>query len=113
MNALQPRVIVLSGQSLFAEGIAARLSAQLGQQLVTINVREPAALQRVIQANPVAVILDATDGDVARACPLSGLLDALPGLKIIRLNSENDQIQVVSSQQRQAWQMQDLVKFIE
>jgi DNA-binding NarL/FixJ family response regulator len=113
VNALKARVIVLSGQSLFAEGIAARLSEQLGQQqLVTIDAREPGAVQRVIQANPAAVILDATDEDVARTCPLSTLLDALPALKIVRLNPENDQIQVVTSQRRQAWKVQDLVELI-
>jgi predicted component of type VI protein secretion system len=103
----------LSGLSLFAEGIAARLGQQLGQQeLMTINVREAGALQHLIEADPSVVILDSTDEDVAQLCPLGALLNALPALRVVRLNPENDQIQVVSSQSRQAWQVHDLVELI-
>ncbi len=113
MSSPKARVIVLSGRSLFAEGIAARLGQQLGQQeLMTVNVHEAGALQQVIEANPAVVILDGTDEDVARLCPLGALLSALPALKVIRLNPDNDQIQVVTSQRRQAWQVHDLVELI-
>ncbi len=108
------RVIVLSGQSLFAEGMAARLSQQLGhQRLMIINAREPEALQRVIAADPAVVILDAADQDIARLCPLSNLLNALPAVKIVRLHVQNDQIQVVTSHRRSAGQVQDLVALIQ
>jgi DNA-binding NarL/FixJ family response regulator len=106
-------VIVLSGRSLFAEGVAARLGQQLGPQaLVTINVHDTNALQQVIEAEPALVILDSTDEDVAQLCPLGALLNALPALKVVRLNPENDHIQVVTSQWRQAWQVRDLVELI-
>jgi len=109
----QARVIVLSGQTLFAEGIAARLSLQLGEQnLLRIDARQPGAMQRIIDAHPAAVILDATDENVAKTCPIGVLLSALPALKIIRLNPLNDHIQVVTSHQRQGGQVQDIVDLI-
>ncbi len=114
MNAARVRVIVLSGHSLLAEGIAARLGQQLSQQeLMTVDANEPGALQHVIQANPAAIILDATDEDVTRTCPLDALLSALPALKIFRLDPQTERIQVVTSQQRQAWEVRDLVEMIQ
>ncbi len=113
MSGSKTRVIVLSGKSLFAEGVAARLGQQLGQQeLKTVNVHDADALQQVIETEPAVVILDGTDEDVARLCPLGTLLTALPALKVLRLNPETDQIQVVTSQRRQAWQVHDLLELI-
>lgn len=79
---------------------------------MTINVRDRGSLQAVIEADPAVVILDSTDEDVAQLCPLGALLNALPTLKVVRLNPENDQVQVVTSQWRQAGQVHDLVELI-
>ncbi len=79
---------------------------------MTVNVREPGALQHVVDADPAVVILDSTDEDVAQLCPLSALLNALPAIKVVRLNPENDQIQVVTSQRLRAGQIHDLVELI-
>ncbi len=110
----QPRVVILSSRSLFAEGVAARLRRSLAQdELLTIDARQDDALGQVVAARPVAVVLDATDPDVTRHCPLGALLTALPSLKIIRLDPEQDQIQVVTSEQREAGHMQDLIEVIQ
>ena len=45
---------------------------------MTVDGRQPGALQRVMEANPMAVILDATDDRVSQTCPLSVLLSGLP-----------------------------------
>ena len=81
-------------------------------ELLTIDAREDNALEQVIAAKPVAVILDATDPDVTRNCPLGVLLTALPSLKVIRLDPQQDHIQVVTSEQREAEHMQDLIEVI-
>ncbi|MEP7356108.1 MAG: hypothetical protein ABI847_02575 [Anaerolineales bacterium] len=114
-NMISPRarLVVLSGKSLFAEGIATRLSQQLGEhQLVIIDARESGALQRVLAAEPTAVILDASDAEVAGMCPINALLNVMPALKIVRLHLQNDDIQVVTSQRHPAAQVQDLVALI-
>lgn len=107
------RVVILSSQSIFAEGVAARLKQHLdGQSLLIVDTREPDALQRVIAAHPTAVILDVSDSETERSCSLGTLLDALPALTLIRLDPSQDQVQVVTSEQRAVHQVQDIVQVI-
>jgi len=107
------QVVILSSQSIFAEGVAARLKQSLdGQSLVIIDTREPDALRRVIAAHPTAVILDVSDSETEQSCSLGTLLDALPALTLIRLDPAQDHVQVVISEQRTVHQVQDLMQVI-
>lgn len=108
-----PRVAILSSQSIFAEGVVAHLRQQLDEQsLLVVDARQANPLQRVLAAQPNSIILDATDAIVAKDCPLEQLLDALPSLTIIRLNPQQDRMQVVTSHQHRADQMSDLMNVI-
>ncbi|MBI4771438.1 MAG: response regulator transcription factor [Chloroflexi bacterium] len=107
------RVVILSSRSLFVEGIASRLKQQMALELLTVDSRQDDALAQVIAARPTAVILDATDPDVTRHCPLSKLLSAMPSLKVIRLDPQQEQVQVVSSEQRPVGEVRDLIEVIE
>jgi hypothetical protein len=71
------------------------------------------ALQQVVSAGPSAVILDADDPQVARHCPLSQLFRALPQVRVVRLDPERDQIQLVTSEQRLAADIADLIEVIQ
>lgn len=108
------RVVILSGRSLFAEGVASRLR-QHGDHIDLHNVdyREPDALAQVVAIQPSTIILDATDPDVDQQCPLGAVLDALPSLKVLRLDPAQNLIQVVTSEQRQAAEVNDLISLIE
>ena len=107
------QVIVLSSRSLFTEGVASRLRQQLGDvQLQTIDARQANALEQVIQAQPAALILDAGEMPLAQDCPLTQLWNALPDLKIIRLDPQRKQVQVLTSQQRPAGEARDLLDLI-
>ena len=108
-----PRVIILSSRSLFVEGVATRLRQQLAEQDVqTIDARQADVLNLVIAGQPSVVILDATDEEAAQACPVGDLLKALPSLKIIRLDPQQNQIQVVTSEQRVVHEVRDLIDVI-
>lgn len=108
------RVVILSSHSLFAEGVASRLR-QHGRHvdLQHVDVRQPDALMSVIDAHPSVVILDATDPNVDRQCPLGVMFQSLPSLRIIRLDPQQDRVQVVTSEQRLAGEVRDLVDLIE
>ena len=109
----QTRVVICSSRSLFGEGIASRLRQHLGaHELQIVDARQTDALARVIAARPSAVILDATDEEVARRCPLSDLLSALPSLTVIRLDPQQKQVQVVTSEQRAANEASDLIDIL-
>ncbi|HEY4690891.1 MAG TPA: hypothetical protein VIK33_16385 [Anaerolineae bacterium] len=107
------RVIVLSPRSLFAEGVASRLRQHVDQiDLHTIDSREPDALTKVIAMRPDAVILDATDTEIERLCPLKAMLEALPTLKILRLDPQHEHVHVVTSEQHPAGEIGDLISLI-
>lgn len=109
----QTRVVLLTSRSIFAEGVASRLRRALAEhELQTVDARQPEALELVVSAQPHVVILDGTDPEVTQHCPLGTLLSALPSLTVIRLDPEHDVIQVVTSQQRDAGQVQDLLAVI-
>ena len=108
-----PRVIILSSRSLFVEGVATRLRQHLAEQdVVTVDARQADVLTSVVAAQPSVVILDATDVEAAQACPVGDLLKALPSLKIIRLDPQQNQIQVVVSEQRVVHEVRDLIDVI-
>jgi DNA-binding NarL/FixJ family response regulator len=111
---LRTRVVILSGHSLFAEGVASQLRQTLqGLELEVVDARQPDAMAQVATAQPSAVILDATDPEITHLCLLSRLLLALPGLKVIYLDPQQEQIQVVTSEQHPVEQVHDLIEAIE
>lgn len=111
---MQTRIVILSGHSLFAEGVASRLQQYLQQvELAIVDSRRPDLMAQITAAQPSILILDITDAESMRVCSLSQLLHLLPTLKIIRLDPQEDQIQVVSSEQRPVAKVRDLAEFIE
>jgi hypothetical protein len=107
------RVVLLTNRSLFAEGVASRLRQALAEhELQTVDARQADALDLIVKIQPHAVILDGTDPEVTQHCPLGTLLGALPSLTVIRLDPEHDVIQVVTSEQRDAGRVQDLLAVI-
>ncbi len=111
---VRTRVIILSGYSLFAEGVASRLQQYL--QLVEFEVldpRQPDAMAQIAAARPAVVILDSADTGVAQFCSLSSLLLEFPKLRIICLDSQHEQIQVVTSVQHPMANVRDLVGMID
>jgi DNA-binding NarL/FixJ family response regulator len=107
------RVAILSGHSLFTEGVASRLRQHSEEiDLHTIDARQSSALSDMIALQPSTIILDATDPEVEQLCPLNRVLEALPSLKVIRLDPQQDHIQVVTSEQRIAADISELISLI-
>jgi hypothetical protein len=104
--------VILSSQSIFAEGVAARLKQYLDEPPLLIDVREGDALGQVVAARPAAVILDASDPAEDRLCSLGTLLTALPAITVVRLDPQKDHVQVVTSAQHSMSQVQDLIDLI-
>ncbi len=107
-------VVILSGHTLFVEGVATRLGKQTDRvKLHVVDSAQANALEQVASVRPGAVILDATDPDATRNCPLSRLFQVLPAVRVIRLDPESNQIQVVTSEQRQAADITELIDVIQ
>ena len=103
---MSQKIVVLSKQSLLADGIASLLRAQSHQFKVEIldavktqNISEELSIRK-----PEIIIVDASDSNLLAEVPISSLLELLPMTKIIQFNSCNDKIQVFTSEQ---WHMQE------
>jgi hypothetical protein len=105
--------VVLTGRTLFAEGVAARLRQHEDRlELIVVDTWDDMAQRRVIEARPETLILDATDTDVSRRVSLTTVLQALPGLRVVRLDPERNQVQVVTSEQHPAQDIEALIDVI-
>ena len=110
----QPRVVILSGQSLFAQGIASRLEQYLGSvELEVMLPRQPDVIATIAAARPSVVILDASDTEIAQSFSLNQLLLSFSKLQVIWLDPHQGRIQVVTSEQHAAGCIRELAKVIE
>jgi DNA-binding NarL/FixJ family response regulator len=106
--------VILSGHSLFTEGVAARLREHEDVlDLHMVDSDRSDALQQVVSAQPSAVILDAGDPQVTRHFPLGELFQALPAVRVVRLDPERDQIQLLTGERHLAAEIADLINVIQ
>ncbi len=107
------RVVVLSSHSLYGEGVLARLKAyQNALELHVVDADQTDALDQIIAIQPAAVIVDASDKDTNANCPLGRLLRDLPDVRIIRLDLIKKGFQLVTSEQHEAKEVQDLLAIL-
>jgi DNA-binding NarL/FixJ family response regulator len=112
--SVQKHIVILSGRSLFAEGVASRLRQHPQRVKVEVlDAHQPDAVNQIASAQPSAVILDTADTELTQLCLLARLQLALPGLKVICLNTNQSRIQVVTSEQLPAAEVNDLLDVIE
>lgn len=108
------RVVILSGHSLFAEGVASRLSQYPEEiELKVLDPRSADCLEALRTQGPAAIILDATDVEVTELCPLYRLLEISSRLRIIHLDTQEEEIRIVSSSRQKLDEVRDLIQVIE
>ena len=114
MDMPKVRVVVLSSRSLYGEGVLARLRAYENTlDLHVVDADHTDALDQIIAIQPTAVIVDASDKDTNDNCPLGKLLRDLPDVRIIRLDPINKGFQLVTSEQRNADEVQELLAILQ
>ena len=108
-----PCIVILSSGSVFVESIARRLRQQMqAGDFRTINSQQGDTLEQIIAAQPALVIADAADSRLEQVCPLNSLLAALPKLTVIRLDPQQDRLQIVTSEHRPSRGMSGLIGII-
>ena len=111
---MQKHIVILSGRSLFAEGVASRLRQHPQRVRVEVmDAHQPDAVTQIASVRPSAVILDTADTEITQLCLLARLQLTLPGLKVICLNTKQARIQVMTCEQLPATQVNDLLDVIE
>ena len=107
---MRTRVVILSGHSLFAEGIASRLQQYAEQvEVVFIDPGQDEYLERVDHLQPSTVFIDALDSKTNQCCMLCELLIEFPNITLVRLTVDQKDVQVISSKKQQFDDVQDLV----
>ena len=111
---MQGSIVILSGRSLFAEGIARRLRQYLDPtHLDILDPRRPDTMDLIDATRPSFVILDVTDSQVTQLCPVSRLLLLVPELRVLCLDPQQNQLQVVTGEKRAVVKVRDLADVIQ
>ncbi len=111
---MRTQVVILSGHSLFSEGVASRLKKHLDRlDLQVIDINEEDVLSKIVSLTPATVILEAMDTETSNTIPLSKLFKALPEVTVIRLDPQQSQVQVVTSEERMLGEVKDLIDVIQ
>ncbi len=106
-------IVILSARSLFADGVASQLQqAAHDLELRVLDPNLPEAIKRIVDAQPSVIIMDGGDSELSRLCPLRDLVSVLPKVRIIWLKPQQDVVQLVTSEQRIATQVSDLIEMI-
>lgn len=107
------KVVILSGHSLFAEGTASSLRQKATALTIeVIDPREPDVLFQIQKHQPDTVILDGGDATLRTNCPLDAMLRTVPNLRIILLDLDSEQIQIVTGENHTAESAADLIEAI-
>lgn len=92
-------IALISGQSLLVEGVASRLKSHLDKMVPKLlSPHEDDVLSRLILLQPAAIIFDSRDPGARKVCALPDLLHLLPETKVMILDSQQSELQIISSQ---------------
>ena len=105
----RPRVVVY-GSSLQMAVVAASLKAEQSLEVVCVDPHSPTARQSLGELSPAAIVFDLTDP--ATSVDVS-LLREKPGILLIGIDLESDEILVLSGHSRRALSVSDLVHVIQ
>jgi len=107
------KIVVLSGHSLFAEGIASSLRQKTTDLTIEVmDAREPDILFQIQKHQPDTVIFDGGDATLRTNCPLDAILWAVPNLHIFQLDPDSELIQIVTGQYHPVASVADIIEAI-
>lgn len=107
------RVVVLAPPSLFSEGVASQLRQHQDRAEVwVVDSRQTDALDQAKAIQPAAVIFDASDPALSSDRTLAYLVTSLPTVRLVRLDSNTDRVRVVTSEERTAAEVRDLIEVV-
>lgn len=101
--------VVVYGCSLHMAGIAASLTAEAGLEVVCVAPASPTARPRLDELHPVVIVFDLSDPSLDLDITL---LRERPGLLLIGVDPNSDEVLVLSSRSAQALSVADLVDVI-
>jgi DNA-binding NarL/FixJ family response regulator len=114
MDIVRTRVVIISGHSLFAEGVASRLSKYDDRlDLEIVDIEEDDFLSKVVSLKPATIILDTLSEEDQEKIRISKLVKALPELTVIQLDPQQSKVQVLTSKGHILAEIKDLIEVIQ
>jgi hypothetical protein len=110
---MELKVAMLTGHSLFADGLASKLSEYSNSFELRVFDDRPDGLKALAAFQPFAVILEDNETQPVRTWSLQQLLGILPGLMIIFLNIGQSKITVIRGEQYAANGASELMAIIQ
>ena len=77
-----------------------------------VDPEGPECFAIISALHPSIIILDASDVITSEMCPLNRLFEVVPDLKVIHLDSQQERVQVVTSEQQAAAGVADLIRML-
>ncbi len=111
---MRQQVVILSDQSLFAQGVASRFE-QFPERVALhfVHPVDEESFDQIAAINPDVVILNASEADMKESCSLCDLISAFPAIKIIRLSVDQDPVQVITSHQSTLNEVSELLDLLD
>lgn len=104
------RVFILTEHPLFAEGVETLLREQAGLEVIGTGDVSPQTFSRIRELAPNVVVVGAS-GEEQEAL-VARVFQALPGLKVVALNLDDNRIHIHYRQTKVGRQVEDLVEAI-
>ncbi len=101
--------LILYGNSVFLAGIKAQLEQVPALELIVLETGQTAVVEWICACRPQVVFFDLAMGYPDFAVPL---LHELPGLLLIGVDPNSNELLILSSQQERAVEVTDLLKAI-
>ncbi len=110
---MRKQVVILSDQSLFAQGVASRFE-QFPERVALhfVHPKDEDSFDQIAAIEPDAVILSASEADMKENCLLCDLVSVFPFIRIIRLSVDQGPVQIITSQQNQLSEVRDLLDLL-
>jgi len=102
------RIFIISGHLLFSYGLESQLDQETNLEIMGQEKDMKRAIDQIKELQPDVVILD-SDNSVSQVTPI---LRASPGVKVISLSLQNNDLYVYQAKQRVAMETKDLVEAI-
>lgn len=107
-------IVILSGRSLFSEGVASRMREYPQRVDVHfVDPQQPDYIDHIHAIRPAAILVDAADTNKLQCELLCDLLMSLANVMVIRLDVHKNDIQIVTSVQRPLKELRELIEIVE
>jgi AmiR/NasT family two-component response regulator len=106
-------VIILFQNSLFAAGIASRLVEAGYTDVKLLDAGQSTSTDTLHEQHPDVIIYDSSDQAVPEKMSLFSFLRDFPGLHILQVDYEKEEVQIYHSQQKAAHEMCEVISLMQ